>query len=110
MGGFSFADELNGVVMCVPGGGTRTCPKAVLLFPGCPFLASASSPFPDEQLFKSALWDSGKVMEAGVCSLQTRNQGQKSFHVQEPHRVLLSFNSHIISYSYPVLKVCLNTL
>ena len=110
VGGSSFAEELKDVVMCVLGGGTRTCPKAALLFLGSPFLASASSPFPDEQLFKSALWDSGKAMEAGVCSLKTINQGQKSFHVQEPHRVLLSFKCHIISYSCPALKVCLNTL
>ena len=41
------------------------------------FLVSASPPFLDQQLFESALWDSGKVMEAGVCSLQTRNGGPR---------------------------------
>ena len=51
------------------------CPKAALLFPGCSSFVSASSPFPDEQLFKSPLRNSGKVLEAGVCSLQTRNGG-----------------------------------
>ena len=40
------------------------------------------------QLFESALWNSGKVMEAGV--LPTRNRGQKSLHAQEPHRALAS--------------------
>ena len=45
-------------------------PKAALLFLGCPFLVSASVLFPDWQRFKSALWNSGKVMEAGIYSLQ----------------------------------------
>ena len=66
------------------------CPRATLLFPGCSSFVSASSPLPDGQLFKSALRNSGKVLEAGVCSLQTRNGRQKS-HAQEPHRVLLGF-------------------
>ena len=35
--------------------------------------------------------DSGKVLEVGVCSLHTRNRGQKSLRVQGPHAVLLSF-------------------
>ena len=39
-------------------------------------------------------------MEAGVCSLQTRNGGEKDFRDQEPHRVLLSFTNRneVISY------------
>ena len=37
-------------------------------------------------------------MEAGV--LPTRNGGQKGFHAQEPHRVLLGFNtSHLLPFS-----------
>ena len=34
-------------------------------------------------------------MEAGVFCLQTRNGGQKGFHAQEPHGVLLGFNSFV---------------
>ena len=36
------------------------CPKAALLFPGCSSFVSPSSPFPDEQLFKLALRNSGR--------------------------------------------------
>ena len=38
---------------------------------------------------ESALWNSGKVMEAGV--LPTRNGEQKGVHAREPHRATLSF-------------------
>ena len=34
-------------------------------------------------------------MEAGVFAQQTRKRGQKGFHVQEPHRVLLHFKNSI---------------
>ena len=34
-----------------------------------------------------------QVMGHGVCSLQTRNRGQRGFFAQEPHRVLLSFTT-----------------
>ena len=50
-----------------------SCPKAALLFLDCSSLFSVSPPFPDQQLFESALWKSGKVMEAETYSLQTRN-------------------------------------
>ena len=59
----------------------------------CSSLVSVSPPFPNSQLFESALWNPGKVMEAGVCFLQIRNGGQKGFCAQEPHRVLLGFNT-----------------
>ena len=35
-----------------------------------------------------------QVMGHGVCSLQTRNRGQRGFFAQEPHRVLLSFTTY----------------
>ena len=38
---------------------------------------------------KSALWNSGKVMEAGV--LPTRNGGQKDVQAWESHRAVLGF-------------------
>ena len=64
------------------------CSKAAPLFLGFFSLVSGSPLLPDYQLFESALWNSGRVMEAGVYSLQTRNGEQKGFHSQEPHRVL----------------------
>ena len=72
-GGFSSVKSSK-ILLCVsleaePG----PCPKAALLFLGFSSFVSASPPFPDQQLLESALWNSGKVMEAGVCSLQTRN-------------------------------------
>ena len=51
------------------------CPKSALLFIDCFSLVSAFPPFPDIQLFESAFWNSGNVMEAEGYSLQTRNGG-----------------------------------
>ena len=66
----------------------QSCPKAALLFPGCSSLLSASAPFPDHPPLESSLWDSGKLVECGVRSLQTRTW--KGFHASmEPHSVLL---------------------
>ena len=42
-------------------------------------------------VFKHVLLNSGKFMEAGICSLQRKWETQKCFHAQEPHRVLLDF-------------------
>ena len=64
LGGFSSVEELKDV-MYIPWGGTRTLPQ------GCTIVSllflrkvSASPPFPYEQLFEPALWNSRKVMEA----------------------------------------------
>ena len=59
------AEELKGILLSVflvmePG----PCPVAALLFLDCSSFVFAFSPFPDKQLFESALWDSGKVKEA----------------------------------------------
>ena len=43
------------------------------IYLGCSYFVYASPPFPDQQLFESALWNSRKVIEARVCSLQIRN-------------------------------------
>ena len=48
-------------------------PKVVLSFLDCSSLASAPHPSPDEQVYEPALWNSGKVLEAEVYSLQARN-------------------------------------
>ena len=53
------------------------CPKAPLLFLDCSSLVSVSPPFPDEQLFELALWNSGTVMEAEAYSLKARNGGHR---------------------------------
>ena len=66
-----FCKEFQDTVICVSlGVEPEPNPKAALLFLGCSSLVFASLLFPDWQLFKSALWNSGKVMEAGVYSLQ----------------------------------------
>ena len=63
--GFLVLQRSSKILLCVsleyePG----PCLKAVVLFLDCSFLISASSTFPDKQLFEPALWNSGKVMEA----------------------------------------------
>ena len=89
--GFSSAEELKDV-MCIPLGGTRPCPKAALLFLYCSFLVCASPPFPDEQVFESAFWNSGKVMEAEAHSPKIKKWGtQKGLCAWEPHKALLGF-------------------
>ena len=59
------AEELKDIFMYVPWGGTRTMPYAALLFLDCSSFVFAFPPFPDEQLFESALWNSGKVYLGG---------------------------------------------
>lgn len=46
-------------------------------------------------LFESALWVSGKFLEAEGCSLQVSNWGEKCFHAQKPHRILLGFTCYV---------------
>ena len=85
--GSSSVEELKDI-MLFPWGGTRTLLQGstivswlllpCLCIPAAPWLAAV----------ESALWNSGRVMEPGVYSLQTRNGEQKGFHAQEPHRVL----------------------
>ena len=52
-------------------------PKAALLSLDGSSLVSASPPFPDDQLFGPALWNSGKVTEADVYSSKIRNGGHR---------------------------------
>ena len=59
------AKELKDVFVCNPGGGTRTLPQGCTIVSfDCSSPVSASLPFPNEQLFEPAAWNSGKVMEA----------------------------------------------
>ena len=63
------------ILFCVSlarGPGPR--PKAALLSLGCSSLVFASPPFPDQQLFELALWNSGKVMEAKAYLFPTHKK------------------------------------
>ena len=69
--------------------------KATLLFLGCCCFVSASPPFPNQQLFEPACWNSGKVLEA-ECSrfpVIKERETQKGFCAQEPHWVLFGFRN-----------------
>ena len=52
-------------------------PKTALLSLDYSSLVYASPPFPDQQLFEPALWNSGKVMEAEAYSLKTKSGGHR---------------------------------
>ena len=75
--GFYFCKEVKDTVLASLELESERCLKAALLFPDLSSLVSVSRLFPDWPLFKSALWDSGKVMEVGVCSLQIRTGGHR---------------------------------
>ena len=55
------------------------------------------------QPFKSALWNSGKVMEAGVLSI--RNRRQKGLCTWEPHRASLGCQKMGWVYGHTTQKV-----
>lgn len=78
------------------------CPKASVFFIDWSFLVSASPPFPDQQLFEPALWNSGKVMEAETYFLKPRNRGLGKACAQELHRALPGF---IPPFSLILLKL-----
>ena len=56
--------ELEDTVMCILQEESGPCPEAILLFLDCSSFVFVFLPFPEEQLFESALWNSGKVKEA----------------------------------------------
>ena len=85
-------------------------PRLHFYFLTAPLLSLTFPPLPDWQLLESDLWDSGKVLEAGVYSLQTRNGGQKGFSAQESHRVLFGFNQTVLSHLSIALILHVNTL
>ena len=58
-------------------------PKAVPPL-DCSSPVFVSPPFPDQQLFKSALWNSGKVRRLnGACFIQTENRDR---YLGGPHK------------------------
>ena len=57
-------EELNDIIIYINWGGTRTLPHGCSIVPDYSSLVSAFPPFPDKQLFESALLNSGKVKEA----------------------------------------------
>ena len=73
--------------MCIPWGGTRTCPTAALLFLDGSSLVSASPPVSDQQLASLPFGAQGRSWR-----LKSRKWGtQKVFFAQEPPRALLGF-------------------
>ena len=66
---------------------------AALSFPNCFSFVSAPPPLPDNQLFESALWNSGKVRRLHEAYFpQTRNRGhRKDLYPGETHRVPFHF-------------------
>ena len=44
------------------------CPKNALLFLHCSSLVTTPPPFPDQQLFEPALWNSEKGTQTGFCA------------------------------------------
>ena len=73
--------------------GPGSCPKAALLLLDGSSLVSASPPFPDQPLWVSAPWSSGKVLEAEAYSPKARNRGHRKPCSQEPHKALLYFST-----------------
>ena len=76
--GFSSAEELKDTVLCIPWGRTRTLPQGCTLASWLLLPCLSTLCLPWLGLFKPALWNSGHVMLAGVCSLQTRNSGHRN--------------------------------
>ena len=66
---FYFYKEHKHIIMCIPWGGTCPPPRLNCWLLAVPPL-SLHPLFPRLKLFESVLWNSGKLMEAGVCSLQ----------------------------------------
>ena len=67
------------------------CPKAVPPL-DCSSPVFVSPPFPDQQLFKSALWNSGKVKEAERSLYPTdKKQGTQKGLVLQSCRALTQF-------------------
>ena len=77
------ANQLKGIVMCIPWGGTRTLPQGCIIASWLLLPCFHILLFPDWQLFEPALWNSGvgswRLNEAYF--LQTRNGGHRKAFV-----------------------------
>ena len=77
----------------------RRNPKAALLFLDCSSLVSLSSLSSDYHLFEPALWNPGKVREAGWNLFPINKDGEQREDTERflcpggPHRVLFDFSS-----------------
>ena len=92
VGGFSSVEELKGIVMCIPWGGTRTLPQGctILSWPLLPCLCIPSLPW----LAAVQICPLELRKGYGGWSLFPTNKKRgtwKGFHAQEPQRVLLGF-------------------
>lgn len=59
-----FCRRMQRYCYCILQEESGPCPEAILLFLDCSSFVFVFLPFPDEQLFESALWNSGEVKEA----------------------------------------------
>ena len=73
-----------------------------LLFLDCSSFVSAFPYFPDQQLFKPALWYSGKVEEFEAFFPTIEVRLWRGFVLKRPHKVLLGYNSsHFLVLLHP---------
>ena len=101
VGGFSSAEELKDIIMCIPWGGTRTLPQ------GCTIVSWLLLPC---HCIPSLPW----LATVWMCPLELRDghggwklfptnkkqRTQKGFHAQERHRVLLGFTMVSLSFNH----------
>ena len=99
--GLSYAEKLKDIVYSLSR--HQDPDKAAPLFLDCSSSVSASSPFPDLQLFEHTLWNSGKVVEAEWRPFPTEETGKLCTH--EPHKVLSGFKGEqSLATNTPVLS------
>ena len=73
--GFNSIKDLKALLHVALEAEPGPCPKDAMLFLSPFFLVFASLSFLNQQLFKYAFWNSRKVREAGICSLQGTGWG-----------------------------------
>ena len=76
--------------------------KASILWRSAFFTVQLSHPYMATVTVQICPWNSGKVMKAGISSLQIRSKGQKAFGAQEHHRIgCISFSCSAESKTPP---------
>ena len=96
--GFQYQQNSSKILLRVPlEGEPGPCPKAALFYLGFSSLVSAFPPFPDQQLFEPAHWNSGKVMEAerSLFPVIKEMGDTERLSCLGAHRAQLSFNTVI---------------